>query len=131
VLKIVIFEKDRDYEEVCAWWIDYKWEPVPLDHLAKIGLLAINEEKKIAAAWLYQTETAFAWFEFLITNPNIEWKEKKPAIEKLMTEALRLAARCGHKTVFTSLNHPGLIKLYQKLGFKIGDTNVTQLMMRL
>jgi hypothetical protein len=108
-----------DYPVLCEWWEAYGWPPAPQDHLPKTGLIIPG----ICAGFLYRTDSAFALLEFVVGNPKV--KDKEEALTLLISDLCHIAKQSGFKSVFTSLNHVKLMRVYTKVGFVSTDTNVT------
>lgn len=127
---ITPFDPQRDYNEVCRWWAHYEWPPIPLDHLPKRGFVIWDKMgggKAIACCWLYATDSAISWLEFLISNPDISGRTKVPALELLVQTACSIAFSSGAKSIWSSVAQKGLIRLYERNGFKVSDHKMTNL----
>lgn len=129
-LTVRLFDVRGDYQDACEWWREHGWTPCPADHLSPTGLIVFDQCHKYCAGWLYVTSSGFAWFEFLVSNPQSPIKKRKRALELIVEHVLEVARGCGVKTVFTSLKNKNLEKLYQQKGFVVTDRGVTHLIAR-
>ena len=113
----------EDYEEVSQWWRAHGWAPVPLQALPVTGLIVPG----IAAGWLYKTDSSLAWLEWLVTNPNAAGEARHAALNEVIEAALKEAEIGGAAAVFTSLSDKSLLGRYQRHGFVVSDTGMTNM----
>ena len=120
-----------EYEQVCEWWAGHNWVAPEKDHLSSFGMVCCYNGRGMAAGWLYLTTSKYCLIEFLVTDPKAPIKARTKAL-KLLLERLIAEAKilCPGGTVFSSIKSKGLIKLYQKAGFVVGDENMTNLVTR-
>lgn len=130
-ITIRYFDKEKDYGDVCAWWRGHSWPEIPMDHLSEIGLIAECGGKKQAAVWLYLLTPVFAAMEFLVTNPEAGARECVRAIHETVEHAKALSHDLGFKTVWTSLKHEKLARLFGEHGFQATDSGVTHFIARI
>jgi len=58
-----------DYETCAQWWSGHGWEPVPAVVLPKLGMMVVDDEAPICAAWLYMDNSVgVSMLEWLVTN---------------------------------------------------------------
>lgn len=119
-----------DYPEVCEWWRAHEWPPVPLEILSDWGMLVEDAEKPYAAVWLYLSNSkSFTAMEWMVTNPLVGPRKSFQAIEMLV-ERVKDIAMQNNYTVFTWASSRGLIRLYEQVGFKIGDRGTTTMVLK-
>lgn len=126
-MEIRPFNPQSDYETVKEWWAGQKWTAMPLDYLPKVGMMV----PEVCAGWLYQSDSKIAWVEFIIANPNTTKEERSEGLNLLIKGLLDKAKDLGFGAVFTSAQHPGLIKRYTEFGFQVTDTGMSTLIRRL
>ena len=114
----------QDYEEVSGWWRARDQKPVPRWALPPTGLIAPG----LAAAFLYNTDSALAWLGWSTTNPSADKTERRKALDEIIEALVLQAAERGYKVVFTTTDHPRLAEAYRAAGFGEGDVGVTQYM---
>lgn len=112
-----------DHATLTEWWVAHKWEPIPQNYLPEFGLVI----EGLCAGFLYKTDSAFAWLEFVVSNPASDKFKRNEALDLLIKSLLQEAARLGFSAVHTSSNHKGLIERYERQGFRVTDSNVTQM----
>ena len=124
-----------DYDLLCKWWKQWRWEAPPRDFLPTNGTGGIMIEVDgvpVISGFLYLSNSAVAWSEFIITNFEFKDKEKrKEVIELMISELCRIATDCGAKYVYTSVKNQSLKKYYAKVGFISGSVKVDEMVCRL
>lgn len=123
-----VFNPATDYEEVCGWWRDHKWDPAPLAVLPPTGIIVSDNGTNICAGWLYTTGTALGHFEWIVANPNAGLKQRYNGIRSLTKAITEMAEGVGLSAIFTSVRQKGLIKMLQKYGFGVTDNDMTNMM---
>ncbi len=126
-LRIRQFELGRDYPELCEWWRSRGWKALPPETLPAIGLIAEDDTHKFAAIFIYFVESNWAYLEWLVTNPGSPLKKRGAAIDLVIDHALNVMSHAGTQRVHTSLKNKNLIKVFERHGFKVGDTEMTNL----
>lgn len=125
-----IFSKESDYELVCQWWKHFGWPVLEADLLG-FGVMVESGGTPTAVGWVYPTGTAWAELEFIVVNPTVPMKRRHQAV-KYLIERLKIEARqFGARVLYSQTESKGLIKVFKKAGFSIGDTNLTSLVMNL
>ena len=129
MMMIRAFNAREDYADAAKWWIAHGWPVIPSDHLSSLGVMATEGKTKLAVGWLYVTNSAFGWFEFLVANPEVGLKIRVKAIECVIEGIVALGAEHDIKTMFTSVatKQKGLVRLYRKNGWIITDQAMTNL----
>lgn len=128
-MKVRPFHFGSDYPEICEWWRARKWPFIPKTHLPINGFVVEHDAVKFAVAWVYFTDSAFAWMEWVTTNPQSPIMRRRRALADLVLHC-RDVARAQRKDLWTTVQNENLIKLYEECGFEMGDTNMTQLIAR-
>lgn len=130
----VRYLKEEDYPILCQWWKDWKWTPPQRDFLPENGLGGIMLEKDgipIIAGFIYFTNSAVAWCEFIISDFNYKNKDRKEAKKILIFELCELAKRKGSKYIYTVVKNQSLKKDYQEAGFVNGSQKVDEMVLLL
>lgn len=122
---LVDFKTDEHYDEVCRWWREHSnWdEPIPKEVLAPDGLVIPG----VCAGWIYHSEVAFSYMEWLVANPDQPGKVVYKGLRLLVDALKEKAYDKGKSMIYTSVKHEGLIRLYKKCGFIEGDTGMTNM----
>ncbi|MBC7845578.1 MAG: hypothetical protein H7Y10_03700 [Flavobacterium sp.] len=126
------FLTDSDYELLCQWWKDWKWDAPPRDFLPQNGLGGIMVEKDgvpVVAGFVYFTNSAVAWSEFIISDFQYREKDRKQAKQILIFELCELARSKGSKYIYTVVKNQFLKKDYEEAGFTNGSKKVDEMVM--
>lgn len=121
---------DRDYDVLASWWKDWRWTPPPKDMLpqnGRGGLMITKDGVDICAGFIYFTNSATAWVEFIVSNFQYKQKDRKDAIILLINALSEVAKENGCKYVYTSLKNQSLINYYAECGFQKGSDNCTEM----
>lgn len=117
-----------DYPELERWWNTHGWPGVPLSRLPQCGIVVEIDDVPKAAVWAYMDHsTPFALVEWLVTNPDNKAAESVEAIKHAGAEIMRLCKLFGRTDLMTTSSHPLLIKLFERMGFKKTDEQMTHL----
>lgn len=71
--------------------------------LSSVGYVVPN----VCAVWIYGTDSDFCYLENLISNPDVEGKEKQ--LTMLIETAIRAARELGYKFLMSVTDHPGVL----------------------
>lgn len=124
---------ENDYDQyLVEWWSKWPgWTAPPRDFLPENGRGGLMIEKNgipIVAGFVYLTNSAIAWNEFIISNFDYkDKKDRKDAILILIRELCRVAKSCGKTYVYTVVKNKSLIKLYKESGFISGSKTVDEM----
>jgi hypothetical protein len=80
-----------------------------------------------AAGFLYRTDSAIAWIEWIVANPAAPKLQRSEALNLIISSLTEAARTMGFKAIFTSAHHPGLIGRFKEHGFTETDSAVTHL----
>jgi len=116
-----------DYPTLASWWRARDWSVPSYDMLPATGMIVDG----VAAGFLYRTDSKICWLEFVISNPESDKSDRSQALNLIIDDLLSQAKESGFKSVFTSLEHPGLIQRYEDFGFLITDTKMSNMIKRL
>lgn len=119
-----------DYPMVCEWWTGHKWPSPPIDYLPQMGLITCDEEKAYAAGWLYRTDSKFCLLEWVVADPLADREKRSLAVDLLIEKLIDKAKEEGFGAIFSSIRNASLLKRYEKQGFQITDTGMTNLLRR-
>lgn len=117
---------------LAEWWTAHGWAPVPVTVLPRCGVVIDNDEgTPIAATFLYMENSGVgvAWMEWTVTNPALSPMKSYAAIV-MLTQAIReVALSLDYGIVMTTAKQAGLVKAYERNGFKTTDTGMTHMIM--
>lgn len=124
---------ETDYDVLCGWWKAFRFPAPPRDFLPENGLGGLMVEidgVPVVAGFIYFTNSAVAWSEFIISNFEYKDKEgRKEAIKILIIELTELARRKGSKYIYTVVKNQNLKKSYSEVGFSNGSIKVDEMVM--
>lgn len=127
-----LFDKKRDYEELYSWFEGWKMPPLPKEFLPEIGLIVGDVKTDYAVGFLYRTDSAFCWLEWITGNPKETSIKRNQALDILIKDIIDIAQAEGFKAIHMSLRHEKLIKKLESFGFDLSDegiTNMTKVLM--
>jgi hypothetical protein len=122
-----------DYETLKNWWGFWRFPAPSIPSLPQYkqgsfnGLIASHNGKDLAAGFLYETNSAMCWIEYIVTNPKTSSEEREEAILKVLEELSSSARELGYLAIFSSLKNENLINKYKKIGFIEGTKGTTEL----
>lgn len=125
-MNVVKFDKQKHYEDICYWWSLYNWPGVNLNALPKTGFIV----EGFAAGFLYKTDSTFAIMEFIVGNKNADKNQRREAIDLVIKSLINEAKNTGYELIFSSIEHPNLMKIYEENGLMKTDTNMTNYIWR-
>jgi hypothetical protein len=127
-MRTVAFEHKLHYAMICDWWTRQKFTPIAPELLPQRGLVVQSDEGiPLCVGFLYSTDSAMGWVEFIVGNPDARRRDVSHALDRLLECLVDLSKLIGHRALFTSSNLKGLVKRFTRAGFTIGDINTTQL----
>lgn len=125
---------ESDYDVLVGWWKKWRWIPPPKDFLPQDGTGGIMIEKdgvQVVAGFIYLTNSAVAWSEFIISNFDYKEKDRAEAIKFLISELTRIAKDCGKKYVYTVVKNKHLQQYYDEIGYQLGSQKVNEMFVKL
>lgn len=126
-LSFETFIPELHYEMLSNWWLGHNWPSPPVSHLPTYGIISNLNGKPSAAGFIYQTDSAFCLFEWIIVNPEVRRAERSEAISGLIEKAKEVARELGFQTIFMSVKSESLIGRLAKHGFQINDRSMADL----
>ena len=118
--------KDNDYEKLLVnWWKDWGWEAPPKDFLPDNGtggFMVYNNNIPLCAGFIYKTNSNVAWVDWIISDKNYrDKKSRKEGIKYLIEALTEICKQLGYTYCYALINHKGLIKTYEDLGYIKAD----------
>lgn len=114
---------DNDWEILCSWWEKWpKWVNPPKSFLpdnGKGGFMVTKGDKNICAGFIYLTNSDAALLEWIVSNPEYREKDRKQALELLITTAENACKQLGKVHMFSIGRNKHLIKTHEKLGWTV------------
>jgi len=113
--------QDEDWDTLCSWWDSWpKWVNPPKSFLpdnGKGGLMVEKNGKPIVAGFLYLTNSDAVLLEWIVSDPEYRDKDRKQALELLITSAEAACKALGKVHMFTIGRNKHLIETHKKLGW--------------
>jgi hypothetical protein len=107
------------YDEVSAFYSGHGWSHPPVKEiLPDLGFVAVRGEEKLAAGFLYESNSNMYFLEWTATNPRASLKIRARAFKLLIRTIMALVKRqkpMGQIMQFTP--NEAIIRAYKKLGF--------------
>jgi hypothetical protein len=114
-----------DYPQIRAIWAARGFQELPPAALPLRGRIACIGDRLIAFGFLYTSDSAISWLEWITTNPAHTPDARNNALDLIINSLLDAARQAGAALVFTSLADRGLMRRYQAHGFQQTDTEMT------
>ena len=131
-MKVIQYLESIHLPIVHEWWEGWGWDKMPPNFLPEIGAVAYNDDDiPVAAAWLYQTDSAIAIIDWYVTSPKIRGKARNGYIEEITKRLCGIAKELGFLQAYTFVRNPHLIKRLEKEGFTLTDKDVNIYIRRL
>ena len=119
----------EDYTILMEWWKSYDGIEIPdssiLPNGGLGGFVIEKKERMIAAAYIYFTNSAIAYIDFLISDPNYKSKDRYEIIAQLIVACSNAAVKQGSKLVWAITTYNGVIQRCKELGGDVLDNNYT------
>ena len=125
--------KYSDYEMLKEWWRFWRFPIPPIVTLPQeddenfSGVIACENNKNIACGFLYKTNSALCWLEYIVTNPNTSSEERNLGIKTVIEQLSIKAKELGYEAIFSSIKNENLINKYKELGFIEGSKGTTEM----
>lgn len=116
-MEIRLIDLERDYNTVKEWWLAYKKTPVKKELFPKVGFMAEEDGKPLAACWAYRTDSPVVCLEPMVGNPNINKGLRAEAINGLFKAVIEYTRMLGAKHILAISSHPALAEKGKALGF--------------
>ena len=109
------------------WWKDHCEVPFELELLSDHAYMAYKVDKPIAALFLYRIKgCAVCWIGWPVTNKDTTKKERNLALGILFDKLHADAKALEYKLVWTISGVAPIKRRLDKLGYIVGDENVSQ-----
>lgn len=121
-----MFDPDKDYSVVSAWWLGHGWDAVPLVMLPKLGAIAEIGDKPLAAGWLYMDNSCpVCMLEWLVTDHKCTGIKTAKALHRICDFMSIHAKELGYAAMLTTCKQESLVRFHTKRGFTRTDSNMT------
>ena len=130
-MQVIQFEPAKHYETLKSYWAQYGWVAPSLDVLPKVGFVAMDGTKVVAAAFCYLSCSGAALLDWVIGDEEASPILRGKAVYKVVDECVAYASIHDKKIIYTVTGNESLQTTYRRIGFKDMEKNVTSLAMSL
>jgi hypothetical protein len=117
--------QESDWDTLIKWWEWWpEWVNPAKDFLPDNGTGGLMVEKNnqpIVAGFIYYTNSKGALLEWIVSNPEYKEKDRKQALELLITSAEAVCKSQGVKYLFSIGRNKHLIGVHEKLDWVVDE----------
>ena len=123
--------KKSDYSTLCKWWNDWGMESMPQELLPENGtggIMVLNKKEPVCAGFVYTTNSKIAWISWIVSSKTYNKKNRKEAINLLLTSLVNMCESTGIKLIY-GINNSNrfLTKKFIDIGFIKTKDKMTEL----
>tara|TARA_R110000824_G_scaffold323418_1_gene510338 strand:- start:754 stop:1164 length:411 start_codon:yes stop_codon:yes gene_type:complete len=115
--------KEEDWDTLIKWWDAWpEWVTPGKEFLpdnGKGGLMVEKNGKSVMAGFLYLTNSKAVLLEWIVSDPEYRDKDRKDALELLITGAENVCKDLGYKYMFSIGRNKQLMETHKKLGWEV------------
>ena len=112
----------EDLTFIKKWWDAWpEWKAPADDFLPETGVVVESNGEPVIAGFIYLTNAKVALLEWIISDPEYRDKNRKQALELLITGAEQIIKDLGYKYSFSICRHKSLIETHRKLGWHVDE----------
>ncbi len=111
---------EEDYEIFSDWWVKWEWPVMPKEFLpdnGKGGLMVEKNGVPIVCGFVYENNSKFWIFEWMISNPKYRDNDRQEAIELLITSIEDTYREKGAGALFSIGRSKHLVETQKKMGW--------------
>ena len=114
-----------DYPELEKWWNQYKLQGIVIPSKNKLpnnglgGFVVEKKGKLIASAFLYLTNSAVGYVDYLIADPSYRESDRESILIDLAAHVTAVAVRSGCEEVWAMTNNKKMLEMVEKNGEKM------------
>lgn len=132
MIQLRAIDLEADHPVLSLWWEAHGWPVVPAAILPKLGVMALDNDARIAAAFLYMDNSVgVSMLEWLVTNPDATGKQSLGGISAVIGFLTERALEMDYGVMLTSCRQPGLARIYERHGFAKTDEGVIHMVRKL
>ncbi len=125
MISVEFFDPSTHFETIGSWWTAQGWPVIPLSHLPRTGIVVLVDGKPAAAAWIYKTDSAICWLEWVVADPQVRGELRSSVLSVLISTGKIVAKSLGFDEAFMTIKHDSLGKRIQAHGFVARDEGAT------
>lgn len=123
--------KEEFYETFCKWLDSQNFPQINKEILPENCFVAYVDEIPCYCIWVYFTDSKLAWIAFPASNKNVSYKKKQGGLDYLINYVCDYLKRKKILTVITTSGTENVIKVLEKSGFEIGDSQINHYIKKL
>jgi hypothetical protein len=124
--------REDDIPTVNAWWDARDEGTMPAGVLPPCGVLVVDGETPVAAAWMYRPEGCkVGMIDWLVARPGMDAPITRKACRLAFTFLTMEAKRAGLSYLFASVSRAGMEQEALAVGFHVASTHNTHLVLPL
>ena len=114
--------KMDDYPELTKWWELYKKDGVTVPKKSLLpnkglgGFVVEKEGRLIASAFLYLTNSALGYVDYLIADPTYRENDRQDMLLDLAAYVTMVAVKTGCETVWAMTSNKKLVDMAENTG---------------
>lgn len=120
-MRTEVFDIHGDQEkakEIERWWKD-RGQRFDIDCFSNAGVMVFDDERPIAASWLFLMNAPICQIGFTCNNPDASVVARGRATKTALVAIIDMAKQAGFKRIMHLSSDPGLSKVLKKAGFSI------------
>lgn len=125
MIRIEQFKEDEHYQILIEWWKAQNWQVMPIHALPTTGVISYKDNKPVAAGFLYDTDSSFAWLEWIVGNPDVDHEDRGEGLDSVINALVTFAELKGKELIMTSSHHERLIERYKEHNFQVTDKGMS------
>lgn len=132
MMNIVKYSEADHYSEIEALWSKYDFSSVPALLLPKTGYVVLENNRVIAASFIYFTDCPMSFIEWIVGDKDASPRKRIEAVQMAMGACLALAKARGCLVTYNFTENTGLEKIMTRLlGFKNETRGLSSFVRRL
>lgn len=110
----------QDYNVLLDWWNKREHPPLSPEALGELGFVALDEEERpVAASWLYKTNSSLGLVAWTVADPEVPWQKRRSAIWHVVKTIETVASELGIKALFGFSENDRLTEKMDELGWNV------------
>ena len=108
---------EDDYSLLESWWKGWGWPVVGKNILPDEGtggIMVENENKPLAAGFIYWSNSGLCWFDWVISDPEGNKRIRPLAVKYLIQTAEQMVKDAGKSCIMSISRSTSLLKIHKK-----------------
>jgi len=123
------FRTSEHYKTIAGWWRAERFPaPVGIKYLPEVGMGVFDGSGRLlACGFLYMNGTEVSQLEWITASRALRHEERTKVLTKLIRGIKDTAQNSGCSRIFMSTRHGSLITRLEQEGFKVAESDMTNL----